>query len=537
MDLIARRLGVRPPEYRGQLHQYTSVAMSDGVRLRTQRYGPRDLGAYPSILLRTPYGIGWHPPLFMAQLAARFFAHRGYQVILQDTRGRYGSEGEFYPFLNEERDGRDTLEWISGQPWFDGNLALLGPSYLGYTQWAVAAGAPEYVKAMVPIVTSSDFYGLFYPGGAFSLITALRWAAGNGGRRGRRSPERRLPSGARHRPIREASRAVGRPARFFEDWADHPELDEYWERINHTEARESTGVPALQIAGTYDIFCGPQLSDFSAGGPESCLDLGPFAHGTYAISPRRLGWKQAGALRMLPSTLAFLDHHLKGAPLERQRVRRYVQAADRWEEADAWPPSEAVPERLYLRSDGRLDAEPPGGDETPDPYLYDPEDPVPSLGGTFLGLRCGPADQRALAQRGDVQVYDTSPLARPLHLAGPVKLRLFATSDAAATDFTAKLVHLPADPSRPALNICDGIRRLEQSPDPAEPVEIDLWHASICIPPGDILRLEVSSSCFPRYDAHPNLSGPAGRATRTQPARQALHHSSDAPSCLQLWRL
>ena len=153
--------------------------MGDGVRLRTLRIGPKEPGPHPTILIRTPYGIGWVFPFPMARLAARLFAERGYQVVLQDTRGRYGSQGTFYPFEHERQDGAVTLDWIGEQPWFDGRLAMWGGSYFGYTQWAVAASAPPFLKAVVPIVTSTDFHGFFYPGGAFSLISALRWAAGN----------------------------------------------------------------------------------------------------------------------------------------------------------------------------------------------------------------------------------------------------------------------------------------------------------------------------------------------------------------------
>ena len=536
MGWIARRIGVRQPEHRARVLEERAVAMRDGARLRTVRYGPADGGKRPAILIRTPYGIGWNPPLFLMPIIARFFARRGYHAVLQDTRGRYGSEGTFYPLRDEAADGRDTLEWVSKQPWFEGSLGMWGASYFGYTQLSVAADPPPYLKALVPIITTTDFHQLFYPGGAFSLATALRWAAGNGERKGRLSPERRLPAAARVRPLRGAVEAAGRSAPFFADWVDHPELDGYWRGINRTEAR-GTRVPTLNVAGTYDIFCGPQLEDFATLGEASCLDLTPAAHGSYAISARKLGWRRSGMLGQLRSQLDFLDHHLQGRPLERARVRRYVQGEDRWEDSPSWPPPGARALRLHLRSGGRLDRETPGSDEAPDRFVYDPADPAPTRGGTFLGPRAGPADQRPLESRADVLRYDTAPLAAPLALAGPVRVGLHVSSDAPATDFTAKLVHVPADPRRPALNLCEGISRLARIDGEASAAAIDLWHASATVPAGDRLRLEVSSSNFPRFDAHPNVAGHPGHATEQRPARQTVHHSRDAASWLELTTL
>jgi putative CocE/NonD family hydrolase len=508
--------------------------MGDGVGLRTLRFGPREPGPHPTILIRTPYGIGWVFPFPMARLAARLFAERGYQVVLQDTRGRYGSQGTFYPFVHEREDGAVAVDWIGKQPWFGGRLAMWGGSYFGYTQWAVAASAPPFLKAIVPIVTSTDFHGFFYPGGAFSLISALRWAAGNGERRSVRVSERRLPAASRERPMREATRALGRPARFFEDWTDHPRLDDYWKKINLPEALERSRIHTLSVAGTYDIFCGVQIADYLALRDSTWLDLGPFAHGNYAISTRRLGWKKAGIARILSSSLGFLDHHLRGIDLVRARVRRYVQGADHWVEDDDWPPPQATRERFYIRSRGRLDREAPGGDEEPDRYRYDPVDPVPTRGGTFLGPRCGPQDQRPLEGRRDILFYETAPLSRPLEIAGPVRLRLFASTDAPATDFSGKLVHVPADWRRPALNLCEGIRRVESASSEPSPLEIDLWSASAEIPAGDRLRLEISSSNFPRFDAHPNVLGNPAHATEARIAQQRIHHAAEAPSFLEL---
>ncbi len=527
-------MGLRDREYRPRFAGERRIPMRDGVELRAHHFAPDSASKHPTVLVRTPYGIGWNPPLFMMPVVARILAGRGYNVIAQDTRGRYGSDGEFYPFIHESNDGEDTAAWIADQPWFDGRLGMWGPSYLGYTQWAVARRAPEYLRALVPIVTSTDFHGTFYPGGAFSLVTSLRWASSNGDRRGQMAPERKLPAAARTRPMRDATRAVGRPTAFFEDWADHPTADEYWGGVDLVDARLARPVPTLQIAGTYDMFCGPQFRDFAHGDESMCMDLTPLAHGTPAISARRLGWRQAAPMRVLSSSVDFLDHHLQGRPLERSRIHRYVQNEDRWTDDATWPPTDARAHRLYLRAGGSLDSDTPGGDDEPARFVYDPEDPVPSIGGSFLGPRCGPADQKPTADRRDVLVFETEPLGETLHLAGPVRATLHAESDAPATDFTAKLVHLPRDTARPALNVCDGIRRVDPMPRGVTEIEIDLWHASIALAPGERLRVEISSSNFPRYDAHPNVPGNPALATTSRPASQQIHLSRTAPSFIEL---
>ncbi|MGH0033587.1 MAG: CocE/NonD family hydrolase [Myxococcota bacterium] len=534
MSWIARKLGVRAREHRPRCHDDVAVVMRDDVALRTRRWSPADGGRRPAVVIRTPYGIGWNPPLPLLPFLARLLAGRGYHVVLQDTRGRYRSQGRFAPFVHEREDGLDTLDWVAEQPWCDGRIGMWGASYFGYTQWAVSAAARPYLKALVPIVTSTDFHGLFYPGGAFSLLSSLRWAASNGDRRGRRAPERRLPAAARVRPMADAVRAARRHAPFFDDWVEHPERDDYWAGVDLPDARSTSRVPALSIAGTWDIFGRVQLDDYAAMRDSTWLDLGPFAHGSYAVSPRKLGWKQAGFGRLLPASLEFLDHHLMDRPLERDRVRRYVVGEDRWVEEPEWPPPGTRELRLFLRGDGRATREPPGRDEASRSYAYDPEDPVPTRGGSLLGPRAGPDDQRGLEQRADVRTYETEPLSRPLCLAGPVSMRLVVSTDAEATDFTAKLVHLPRDESAPAINLCDGIRRVARAQGGTFAVEIGMWPVSAVLPAGDRLRIEVSSSNFPRYDAHPNVPGNPAHATATKVARQTLHHGADAPSFLSL---
>lgn len=537
MDPLARLLGLRPGEHRVRWQEERAIAMRDGVRLRTWRLAPIGGGQHPTLLIRTPYGIGWNLPMPIMPFLARLFATRGYQVVLQDTRGRYGSDGEFYPFVHERRDGQDTLAWIEGQPWFDGRLGMWGASYFGYTQWSLADGAPAYLKALVPFITTADFHSFFYPGGAFSLISALRWASGNGGRRGNYARPSRVLAAARTRPLRDAVRVAGQRAAFFDDWVDHPDRDDYWAAIDHLSVRTTNRVPVLSIAGLYDIFCGPQLEDYSAMRTTTNLEIGPYAHGSHALSPRRLGWTQAGPIHFMRSSLAFLDHHLQGRDLVRAPVERYVVGQDRWCEEASWPPPAAQPLRFHLHAGGRLLRDEPAADAPPSHFVHDPEAPVPSRGGSFLGPKCGLADQRPLGARRDVLCFDTPPLARALHLAGPVTARLVCESSAPATDFTAKLVWLPSAASRPALNLCDGIRRVPQMQSGPQEIAIDLWSASAVIPAGDRLRVEIASSNFPRYDAHPGVPGNPGHARSWQRAEQTLHHAADRPSHVEVHTL
>jgi hypothetical protein len=549
LDVLRAILDLPPRRCAATAH-WEWVAMADGVRLATWVFRPADRPRAPAVLIRTPYGArSWRVPM---RFLARLVAEAGYACAVQDVRGRYASEGEFEPFANEAADGERTIAWLLDQAWCDGRLALVGFSYLAFTAWAAAARAPEAVRAVAVGIGSADFHPAFYPGGAFSLETGLRWAASLGEREG--VPEWRvdLPRALRFLPVRAADRVAIRERPYFRDWLDHPRHDEFWRE----RSAPLRGMPAaLLLAGWYDLFLGPQLADhaaLAAGGASRPprLVVGPWTHGRYtrwSWSPREQ-WFAHVAPREI---LGFLDRELGGDGAPPARAARLFELGGRgWFEADAWPPPGAAERSLYLRSggrantlggDGRLELEAPGGAEPPDRFAYDPADPVPSLGGALLGPG-GAVDQRPVESRADVLCYTSAPLDRDLHLAGPVRAVLFAASSAPDTDFTAKLVEVGADGS--AVNLCEGIARCRWrlggpepawlQPDAAVRLEIDLAATCARIAPGHRLRLEVSSSSLPRFDRNPNTRDDPARAERGAPARQTVLHDAEHPSRLVL---
>lgn len=526
--------------------------MADGVRLATQVLRPAGAQRAPAVLIRTPYGS--RMPRFSA-LLARLFAEAGFAVVLQDVRGRFLSEGRFDPFHAEAADGARTLDWIADQAWFGGRTGAIGFSYLAYTAWAARAAAPARVDAVAVGIGVADLHPMFYPGGAFSLETALRWSAGVGLRE--EVPERRLDlaRGLRHRPLREADRVALRERPWFRDWLDHPRRDGFWQSL---AAPLEDAPPTLSIAGWYDLFLAPQLAEYAAlatgaGGPPPRLVVGPWAHGRYR-HPRWAPRQRWFARVALEEMLAFLDRHLRDAGDLRARPVR-VSPAEGGAPIDlaAWPPPDARPRVLYLRSgggantlagDGRLDSAEAGRGEAPDRFTYDPADPVPSLGGAMLGPS-GRADQRPVESREDVLCYTTGPLEAETLLAGPVRVVLHAASSAPDTDFTAKLVSVAPDGR--SVNLCEGVARARWrhggeaprwlEPGVPEAFEIDLGAVVARLPAAHRLRLEVSSSSFPRFDANPNTRGPIPLAECGVAAQQTVHHEPDGPSRIELHTL
>ena len=540
---LARTLFALPPRRFRCDHETAWVAMPDGVRLATTVFRPLGRSPGPAVVMRTPYGAQAWPPSIA--LLARLFAEAGHATVVQDVRGRYGSEGRFTPFANEAEDGVHTLEWVAEQPWCDGTLALVGFSYLGYASWAAQARAPERVRALVVGIGASDPWATFHPGGAFALETALRWSAGVGEREG--IPERQLDlaRGFAFRPVREADRVAIAKRPFFRDWLDHPRPDEYWQPM--IPKLGQTPAPLL-VGGWYDILLGPQLADWARTTGDARLVIGPWSHGRYVRrkpSPRSR-WFGHVAIREI---LAFLDRELgeEGDP-PASAVRLFPLGGEDWLDVADWPVPDASERVFHLRSqggangsggDGRLDPEAPGASEAPDRFTYDPSDPVPSAGGAMLGPG-GAVDQRPVESRHDVLCYTSDALPSDLLLAGPVRVDLFAATSAPDTDFTAKLVDVA--PDGPAINLCEGVSRMRWRKggldpvwlEPEEPVrvEIDLWGTCARIARGHRLRLEISSSSFPRYDRNPNTRDATGHAAGGVPARQTVLHDSQHASKL-----
>jgi putative CocE/NonD family hydrolase len=535
--------------------------MRDGTVLRGNVYRPAGDGPWPVLLTRLPYGKDL--PLGGSVLDPVQATRQGYMVVVQDTRGRFTSDGQDWePFSCEAEDGYDTVGWAAGLPGADGQVGMYGASYFGNTQWTAAIQQPPALKAMVPFITWSEpLDGVVARGGALEVGTALNWAllqglnqlmrrhAGDPMAMGRAiaalaADHDRLASDNYWRlpltpfePLVRHRIASLDPARAL---ADPATVDHYRVAGRH----DRVSVPTFNIGGWYDIFLQGTIDNYLAmrelGVPTKLL-LGPWAHGQQLnpIGERSFGFGAQPTfidlkLDFLRLHLRWFDQWLKGIDtgvLEEPRVKIFVMGADRWRDEAAWPLARAVDTAWYLRSDGGLSREPPGADEPPDHYAYDPSDPVLTRGGALLmtpEFRPGPLDQRPVESRPDVLVFTSDALDRDLEVTGPVRVRLWAATSAPSTDWVARLCDV--FPDGRSLNLTDGVVRARAEPGVAGEREVDLWATSNVFRAGHRIRLQVTSSCFPRWDRNLNTTDPVGEGTRIEVARQTVMHDAARPS-------
>ncbi|RIK38917.1 MAG: X-Pro dipeptidyl-peptidase [Chloroflexi bacterium] len=555
--------------------------MSDGTVLYADVYRPAGPGPYPVALQRTPYDkalSGVHPWVVRAATA-------GYAVVIQDVRGRYESEGTFETFVNERKDGFDTLEWLASEPWSDGNVGMFGGSYVGLTQWQAALNNHPALKAIVPVVTASNYHaGWTYQGGAFELQFNVSWIltalalntamrANPGGLSSAAAQaiiddHDAMKQAFERLPLTSAGTSFENYATYYDDWVNHPSYDEFWKALDVRQGYENMQVAALNIGGWHDIFLSGTIENFTgmrASSPAAAnqrLLLGPWNHGGMRagnpIGDWNFGMRSTGAyidegnihLRWYDRFLRGLENGVDDEP----RVRLWVMGADYWRTENEWPLARTDWQNWYFHSqgkanslngDGVLSRDEPG-DEPPDSFVYNPRNPVPTAGG---GLCCnsvfafgGPQDQRAVESREDVLVYSTPVLQEAIEVTGPVKVVLHASSSAPDTDFTAKLVDV--HPCGYARILTDGIIRARYRNSMSEPslitpgeivtYEIDLWSTSNSFEPGHQIRVEISSSNFPRFDRNPNTGELPGRSTTMVSALQTVHHSATYASHIVL---
>ena len=549
--ILARLLKLPPPRYDVGVQRDIPVPMPDGVRLLADHYAPQASDDFPTILIRTPYGRGKEVALGggypLAELPAQRLAERGYHVLVQGARGCYDSEGEFVPHANEAADGQATVGWIAQQPWFDGTLATWGPSYLGYCQWAIAAGAPQALKAMLVTIASAENFSVTHPDGAFGLETRLRWSQGmhtqqrlhRGTLRERLAhrlfgrDEEHLQAAFDHLPLLEADVvAAGAPIPFYRELLHHDRPGEpFWAARDHRGAVADVPAAVHLVGGWYDYYLRGLLRDYGslqAAGRGPYLTIGPWSHAN-----------PGGMLEGLRLGLAWFDAQLKGQGdgLQRKPVRLYVMGAGEWREFDAFPPP-AHATRYYLHGGGRLAPEAPPGAVSPDHYRYDPAGPTPAVGGALLSMQgAGRQDNAPLEARDDVLVYSTPPLVRDLEVIGPVRLALFARSSLDHTDFFGRLCDV--DPAGRSFNVCDGLFRLapgrgERQPDGSLRIEVDLWATAHRFRQGHRLRLLVASGAHPRWSRNLGSGEPLGAGTTLAVAQQTIYHDAAHPSALIL---
>ena len=540
----------------GGLH--VKVPMRDGVRLSTNVFVPPANGRFPAILIRTPYGKGNDVGTF------RSFLDRGFAVVVQDVRGRRDSAGDFQPLTQEGPDGSDTLDWIARQDWSDGSVGMLGGSYLGIAQWRVAMLNNPHLKAIFPVVSGIDDYrDRFYsPGGAFKLGHRLQWMADNLRAKSFQPPE--FAKFIFHLPLRTADRLVtGQSVEMFQAVMDHPLHDGFWDAISVLDNIREIRIPVFSAAGWYDNFAQSDLAAFSQLSRRSTLHhivIGPWPHNmSTPLKTVNFGPDSSAPIRRFQHD--WFEYWLKTPERKRVRkpfsyppVRLFVMGANVWRDEKEWPLARARVSRLYLNStkganskggDGELLAEPPRR-ERADIYTYDPRKPVPTLGGAVCCndkvFPWGPMDQRPVERRRDVIVYTGKPLAKDLEVTGTVKAVLYVATSARDTDFTAKLVDVYPDGR--AINLTDGILRLRYresleravlaQPGTVYTITVDMGVTSNVFKAGHSIRLEVSSSNFPRFDRNLNTGRAQADETELRVATQSVFHGRLRPSHLLL---
>lgn len=527
---LIERLAHLPPALSRDLlvQQRLPATMPDGVVLVADRYFSRDYPGAPIVLIRTPYNRA-----AVGGLMGRIFAERGYQSIVQSVRGTFDSGGTFDAFRNEERDGHATLEWVAQQPWFSGRVGLYGPSYLGLTQWAVAADLPPFVKALAIQVSGASFRDLLYPGGSFGLDGALTWLSII---EGQRMPlwllvpmqpvlDWRLQRGKRHLPLKETDRVTtGVTVPFFQDWLVHTAPgDPFWRDVDFTPALARVRAPVNLVAGWCDVFVGRQLADYlrmREAGHEPYLTIGPWTH-------RSFGGFAAG----LREGLRWFDTYLREVPgqLRQQPVRIYELGIDRWIDLPSWPPA-ASDQDWFLHADGRL-RQVPAPTAGADSYVYDPADPTPSVGGPLLTDNRYTRDNRSLEQRGDVLTFTSEPLEHDLTVMGSSNVELYVQSSAVSADFFVRLCDVEANGR--SLNVIDGIHRIEGAASP-RCIHIELSETAYCFRRGHRLRLQVSSGAFPRLARNFGTLEPLGEGRSGVRAQQVVLHGPEHQSRLRV---
>ncbi|HTV05905.1 MAG TPA: CocE/NonD family hydrolase [Acidobacteriaceae bacterium] len=550
------------------LERGLECTLADGTRLLSDHYYPEVGGPFPTLLMRQPYARDIASTVVYAHPV--WFARHGYHVVIQDVRGRGGSDGEFYPFRHERKDGAETIRWLLGHPQCNGRIGMYGFSYQGMTQLLAAAEQPEGLVCIAPGMTACDLYhGWFYRNGAFKLASGLGWGVQmlreDARRRGLRDASNALDqawSRVQEQPLyvpygeHPALGAEGLPA-YVKDWFAHVRPGCYWEDLDVSTAIDKISVPALHVSGWFDTYLNGSVDGYLAlrrgaatafARDHQYLLAGPWIHIPWGDVA---GEQNFGAVALMDTDwllLRWFNHWLKGTgEFERDpRVRHFALGENRWYEADEWPV--APTHTLYLRSrgkansrkgDGVLSSAPPTDDEPRDVFVYDPEAPVFGPGGR-LSLS-GSRNQAEMELGNNVLVYTGEPLRQRMHIFGHPAVSLYAATSTAHADLTAKLVRVLPDGR--AMFVSIGVarsswlfREREYEADRVQCWRFELDPVSCVLSRGERLRLEIAGSAFPLYDRNPSTGASPAQASSWNWSRSThqILHTQAHPSAFHL---
>ncbi len=545
------------------------IKMRDGVTLYADIYRPVKAGKYPVLVSRTPYSTQRYPNAFDEPV---FFASRGYVYVFQDVRGRHESEGKWEPFRNDIEDGYDTIEWAAAQPWSNGKVGMQGHSYGGHVQWRAAMANPPHLVTIFPMVaTTSPYHNWVTLNGAWRLSFNFGWGADRQESRIMQNTgihtmdngpaSQRYDTVLPHLPLIDMQQLLGRHAQFYTDWIRHPDYDDYWKVLNAEEVFDRIGIPVHTHGGWFDIFTAgtqngytgiSQRGKSATARKQSHMVIGPWEHGV-SQKTGDIDFGPDAKLEREIMELPWFDYWLKGIDNgvgSEPPVTLFVMGRNEWRQEKEFPLARTQYRDMYLSSgghantgggDGHLSWQAPAEKSAPDRFEYDPANPVPSTGGNNCcgtPTLSGPRDQRRIESRSDVLVYTSDALGADLEVTGPVKVKLYASSDAFDTDFVAKLIDV--FPDGRAINVCEGILRARyregpSRPKPLEPgkvyeFEINLIGTSNVFLKGHKLRVDVTSSHFPEFDRNPNTGEPFGMSNRIKIAHQTVYHSAGRAS-------
>ncbi|MDE0297095.1 MAG: CocE/NonD family hydrolase [Candidatus Poribacteria bacterium] len=560
----------------------TPVPMRDGVKLSADIYLPAAEVGYPVILLRTPYDN--IAPRFVE--IAQYFSGEGYVVVIQDVRGRFDSEGHFEPRVNEGKDGYDTIEWIAGQPWSNGKIGMMGVSYGGTVQWLAARERPPHLVTVVSTATGGMrwMHDENYMNGKFPVFQ-FRWLNMTGGRTMQHYPFEPLSSHQpgvaspynfnkiiRTRPLKDVDKAVGRTNTYWRTWLEHNTYDEYWQQMSFEDYFDKVDIPTLHITGWFDncqwgeLYMYNQMVARSPARGKQWLLIGPWDHAGTSNPQAQLGdltFTQEAVPDLKSIHLRWFDHWLKDEDNGHDadsKVKIFTMGKNVWREEESWPMPNMKNLKFYLHSggrantfegDGTLDTAMPRN-EPSDHYVYDPEDPVPSvldpespLPPTDVNVLT--MDYRYAQHREDTVVYSSAPLKEELEVTGTAFITLYAASDCVDTDWIVLLcIALPDGKSIPISSAVmrasyrAGAARIDSpQPSPISPGEvyrytIEFLATSMVFRRGQRLSLVVTSSLYPAYDLNPNTGAPIGEDVPSRLANQTIYHNAKYPSHILL---